>query len=245
LGDTDSAKRSLRQAQGKPFFLITRATVQFNPASDHSLDVADFLAALERGELETAVSHYQGDLLPGFSCDSLPFDDWLRQEREQHHRLALDTLYQLTTRSLSHADFQKARRFAQKQLTLEPWREEAHRQLMQALAALGERSAALSQYETCRTALAEELGLDPSAETSNLAKHIREAQRERPTPHQSADTVERQQLKIPFVGRKTEYETLVKAYRRASRLWVCLAGTRPKPSCAVAMMIWRGLRLSE
>lgn len=216
LGEGDADKESLQQAQGQPYLLVSRATVQFNPDSHFSLDVADFLAALAAGALETAVSHYQGELLPSFSCDSLPFDDWLRQERERLHRLAIDTLYQLTTHSLSHADFQKAQRFARQQLVLEPWREEAHQQLMQALASLGERTAALAQYETCRTVLAEELGITPSAETVKLAQRIREDQQERPPPHQSSDTVERQRLKIPFVGRKAEYETLVKAYRQAS-----------------------------
>ncbi|MFQ5435948.1 MAG: BTAD domain-containing putative transcriptional regulator, partial [Anaerolineae bacterium] len=220
LGDTD----------GEKFLLITRTTVQFNPAGNHSLDVADFLTALNEGELETAtstsstslsrsvqaVSLFHGDLLPGFSCDSLSFDDWLRREREQLHRLTLDALSKLTSHSLTHADFPKAQQFARQQLALEPWREEAHRQLMQALASLGERTAALTQYETCRTILAEELGVDPAAETAVLAQRIREAQLVQPPQHQSADTVARQRLKVPFVGREAEYKSLVNAYRQAS-----------------------------
>ena len=42
---------------------------------------------------QQAVALYRGDLLAGFTCDSLPFDEWLRQEREQLHRLALDALF--------------------------------------------------------------------------------------------------------------------------------------------------------
>ncbi|MFO7679138.1 MAG: BTAD domain-containing putative transcriptional regulator [Chloroflexota bacterium] len=214
LGDGDADKESIRQAQGQPYLLITRATVQFNPVSHYSLDVADFLAALAEGALATAVSHYQGDLLPGFSCDSLPFEEWLRQTREQYHRQALDALSQLTANSLSQADFQAARQFSKQQLVLEPWREEAHRQLMQALASLGERTAALTQYESCRTILAEELGVEPSPETINLVKRIREAHLAQPA-QQTAVTTTRQRLKIPFVGRQAEYETLIKAYQRA------------------------------
>ena len=61
-----TAKRNLRQslhrlrhllgdtnAQDHPFLLVTRSTVQLNPASDHSVDVAGFLAALETDQLET------------------------------------------------------------------------------------------------------------------------------------------------------------------------------------------------
>ena len=208
LGDIDSKQ--------EPHLLVTRSTVQFNRNSSYSLDVADFLAALNRGELETAVSLYHNDLLLSFSCDSRPFDEWLRQDRERLHRLALEALHQLTADHLANTDFQKARHYAQQQLILEPWREEAHRQLMQALASLGERTAALAQYETCRSTLAEELGIEPSKETAVLARRIRDAQLVRPSHLQIEPAVQR--LNIPFVGRKTEFETLVKAYQQASQL---------------------------
>ena len=84
--------------------------------------VADFLSALEGENLETAVSLYQDDLLPSFSCDSLLFDDWLRQERERLHQLALDALFAYAALSLTQGDYQKAQRLARRQLTLEPWR---------------------------------------------------------------------------------------------------------------------------
>ena len=206
LGDVDSQKVV-------PHLLVTRSTVQFSSTSNYSLDIADFLAALADGDLETAVSLYHNDLLSGFACDSLPFDDWLRTERERLHRLALDALYQLTANCLTSADFQTAQQFARHQLALEPWREEAHQQLMQALASLGERTAALAQYDTCRATLAEELGVEPSPETNRLAQRIRAAQLARPAQKPMA----RQRLKIPFVGRKNEYETLVKSYQQAKQ----------------------------
>ena len=200
----------------EPFFIVTRAAVQFNAASDHHSDVANFLATLKNGELETAVSFYHGDLLPGFSCDSLPFDEWLRQEREQCHRYALDALHKLTSHNLARADFQAAERFARQQLRLEPWREEAHQQLMQALALQGQRSAALAQFELCKAVLAEELGIAPTAETTTLAQRIREAQLTQPAPRDAGSELGRH-LTIPFVGRQAEFETLIKAYQRATR----------------------------
>ena len=199
-----------------PYLLVSRSTVQFNGASDYSLDVADFLTALEHGALKTAVSLYQGDLLPGFSCNSLPFDDWLRQERERYHRLAVDALFTLTSNKLAQADYQAAQTLARQQLALEPWREEAHRQLIQALALHGERSAALVHYETCRDILAEELGVEPTAETKKLVAYIRRKQAgQAPQPQASRD-VNQQRLTIPFVGRKAEFMTLRHAYQRAA-----------------------------
>ena len=227
------AKKNLRQslyrlrqlleegdAQGEPFLLISHKSVQFNPASDFRLDVADFFVALEKGELQTAVSLYlgnglPGELLPSFSCDSQPFDDWLRQERERHQRLALDALFKLTAQNLAQADYQAAQTLARQQLTLEPWREEAHQQLIQALALHGDRSGAITQYEACRAVLAEELGVEPAWETKKLIARIRD-QHLNNTAVSPSGVSHPQRLTIPFVGRKTEFAALVEAYRETA-----------------------------
>jgi DNA-binding SARP family transcriptional activator len=209
LGDVNSQK--------PPYLLVTPSTVQFNAASDYTLDVTAFLAHLEHNQLEPAIALYQGELLPGFTCDSLHFEEWLRQEHERLHRLALDALFELTNQSLARTDYQKAQSLARQQLALEPWREEAHRQLIQALALCGERSAALTQYEACRAVLEEELGVDPSAETETLVRNIRDQQPELTARRVSDYDDERRQLNIPFVGRKHDYETLVNAYRLIDR----------------------------
>lgn len=209
LGEADS-----RQA---PYLLVTRSTVQFNAASDFSLDVTAFLACLASDQLEQAITLYRGDLLSGFTCDSLPFEEWLRQDRERLQRLALKALFELTDQSLARADYQAAQRLARQQLALEPWREEAHRQLMQTLALLGERSAALAQYESCRALLAEELGVEPSAETEALAATIRDQPLQTSAGSGAVQPLKRPRLTVPFVGRARELAALTSAYQRAVR----------------------------
>ncbi|MCB8925901.1 MAG: protein kinase [Ardenticatenaceae bacterium] len=160
----------------EPFLLVSRQNIQWNPESDYTLDVQAFLAALAHGELATAVGHpdgyYQGELLPGFTCDSLEFEARLRQERERLHRLALSALDDLTERQITQADFAAAQATARHQLAFEPWRESAQRQLMRALALAGDRSAALAQFAICQQVLDEELGAPPERETTNLAAQI-------------------------------------------------------------------------
>jgi predicted ATPase/DNA-binding SARP family transcriptional activator len=156
-----------------PFLLVTRQTVQFNHASDHTLDVADFLSSIQKGKLEQAAALYRGELLTGLSCESEPFEEWLRQSRTRFHNLAVDVSFRLTDQALHQSNLVQARTYAQRQLALEPWREEAHRQLMTALALSGERSAALAQYETCRRVLADELGVEPDSETTALYEQIK------------------------------------------------------------------------
>ena len=209
LDDADSPE--------EPHLLVTRTTVQFNLASAHSLDVSAFLAHLERDRPEQAIALYQGELLPGFTCDSRPFEAWLREERERLHRLALDALHTLTGRSLARAEYGGAQELAQRQLALEPWREEAHRQLMQALALRGERSAALAQYETCRQVLAEELAAEPSAETEALVARVRAQQLEQQAHPQATAGPARRRLTTPFVGRRREHRALAAAYHHATR----------------------------
>ena len=165
LGDTENGNQ--------PYLSVTRQTVQFNRESDYEADVQAFLHGIDVGDLETAVSHYQGELLPGFTCDSLEFESWLRQEREQLHNLALETMAELTRDYLQNGRYDKAQTTAQKQLKLEPWRESAHRQLMQAYTLAGERGKALRQFELCQTILQEELGVDPSHETMTLLEDIK------------------------------------------------------------------------
>lgn len=213
LGETDGRR--------SPFLLVTRSTVQFNPASDHALDVAAFLAHLASEDLEQAAAVYAGDLLPAFTCDSLPFEAWLRVERERLHRLALEALFELAARSLARGEYRAGHDFAQRQLSLEPWREEAHRQSMQALALLGERSAALAQYTACRAALEEELGVEPSRETEALMARIRDQRLDGDERSRASDPSERRRLTTPFVGRGGEYGALVKAYQQA-----CGGGTQ-------------------
>lgn len=113
--------------------------------------------------------------LAGFSLnDSAVFEEWALLKREWLHCQAVEALAQLADYYERRGDVVAARRYAQQQVRLEPWREEAHRQLMRLLAADGQRSAALAQFETCRRALARELGVGPTAETINLYTAVRE-----------------------------------------------------------------------
>ncbi len=197
----------------QPYLLVTRQTVQFNPKSDYQLDVRQFLQAVDAGDLETAVSHYHDDLLPGFTCDSLEFESWLRQEREHLHHLALETMLEAGRDCLQNGRYDKAQTIARQQLALEPWREQAHRQLMQALALAGDRANALNQFEQCQAALREELGIEPAPETITLFEEIKSGQL---APTATAETI-RPPVKVRhnlpatttlLVGREVEIEQI-------------------------------------
>lgn len=198
-------RKLLPEQEEEPFFIVTRQTVQFNLESDTTCDSIEFWHALKRGDLATAVGQpdglYKGELLPGFTCDSLTFEDWLRHERERLHQLALDALQQRTDWLLRSGNSGEAKALCQRQLALEPWREVAHRQLMQTLTLTGERQAALAQFEVCRKVLWQELAVEPEAETVALAEQIANGEefvlQQRPRHNLIAPVT-------PFFGREDE-----------------------------------------
>ncbi len=205
-----------------PFLHITPQTVQFN-AAPAVIDVAHFEALLAACQahshpslgtcapcldrLRRAVALYRGDFLQDlFVKGAQPFNEWTLFEREHRHRQVLDLLETLIRHATAAADYEQARRYAERQLAMEPWYEEGHRHLIAALAALGQRSAALAQYETCRRLLGAELGVEPSAETTALYERIRtsgSAPATRTSPPHSLPTP-----LTPFIGRERELAEL-------------------------------------
>src|SRR6266545_4271402 len=188
------ALADLRRLLGEtaiPFLRAGRQSVQFDPGSEHTLDVASFRAllaayrthahdALERcdaclARLSEAVALYGGEFLAGFSLpDSAAFEEWAIVVREQLAQQALDALDTLATAHERLGDYPAQCRYARRQLELEPWREEAHRQLMRALAASGDRAGALAAYERCRQTLHDDLGVEPDAATTALYAAIKD-----------------------------------------------------------------------
>jgi len=185
----ETAKQNLRQAlyqlrhqlqgthskdtQDRPFLLVERDTIQFNPASDYLIDVGQFLALLEKQYWEQAIELYRGDLLIGLKSSSEQFEEWLLVQRERLQLHALDVLDHLTQQTLDSNKLADAQDYARRQLALNPWRESAHRQLMLALALGGDRSGALAQFDVCRRLLMTELAIGPEAQSVALYEQIR------------------------------------------------------------------------
>ncbi len=216
LSDAD-ARNNLRQAIAnlrrvlEPYLLITRETVELNPALPCSLDVAEFeqrlqfqaaLASDARArQLQAATALYTGDFLAGFFVRDAPaFEEWMLGQRARYRELALHALHTLTQLHLDAGQYDHVISDATRLLALDAWREEAHRQLMLALARTGQRSAALAQYKRCCRLLREELDLEPSAETTALYERIKTSMRG-PRHNLPAPTT-------GFVGREAEIAVL-------------------------------------
>lgn len=107
----------------------------------------------------TAVSQYQGELLPGM------YDDWLLDARTELERQCVglcDLICEIRART---GDLAGAIDAARRRIRLEPMEEVGYRTLMQLQADLGDRGGAVSTYHHCASVLERELGLDPDQAT--------------------------------------------------------------------------------
>ena len=160
--------------------LAGRDTVQWNPAADYWLDVAEFTRhaaqCLEQpldGSCESCLELYQGDLLPEV------YDDWLIPEREALRGQFMRTLEATVAHFTGRGDYPAALRYARRLLAFDPLHEETHRTIMRLHYQLGDRQAALNQYEACAAALRRELDVAPMPATLELHRAILEG---RPLP---------------------------------------------------------------
>jgi predicted ATPase/DNA-binding SARP family transcriptional activator len=221
-------RQTLQQRDARPSLLVlTRERIQFNPAAEAWLDVADFSAALDAvdrhahvpadscpscaAELERAAGLYRGDFLAGFSAgDGAGYEQWLLVKREALRERAGQALARLADYRAAAGELDAAVHLARRQLDLDPWREPAYRQVMRFLALAGQRSAALAEYERCQHLLAAELGVEPEAETRSLYERIRSGELARlpaePAPAWPPHNLPAQTT--AFVGRAPELQEL-------------------------------------
>ncbi|MDT8304764.1 MAG: AAA family ATPase, partial [Anaerolineae bacterium] len=199
------------------FLQMDSQTLQWRHGTHFELDVAELEAALalagaaeEKGEaqtlreaLERVADLYRGELLP--DC----YDDWILPERERLHRAvchALDRLLRLLERGRNYPD---AVAVAQRRLHLDPLHEATYRRLMR-LHALNDDPELVTQvFQQCETVLKSEMNVAPSPATRQAYESLQKRQERPQRPSPAPGT--------PLVGRRPEWERLMKAWRRASR----------------------------
>lgn len=230
------------QGRTEPFLQIRRDGLQWNPDSRFRLDVADFLRFMAEvpaddrplnehhiRRLTEAVALYRGDFLHGFEMeDSDLFEEWVRTWRERLHQMALNAMRRLAEFALAQGHYDRARYYAQSQISLERWQEGAHRQMMAALAQQGQRRLALKQYEMLVQLLQEEVGVPPDPQTVALYQQIQaQSANESPAAPALALPLTRHNLPshyTPFFGRTAEVALLTTALRDPHRRLVAVVG---------------------
>ncbi len=187
------ALTNLRQALGDraadpPFLLISRETVQFNPAGNHWLDVAAFTSLLATCDAHPhrraitcascaerragAAALYRGDFLAEEA-----YAEWVFAERDRLRDLAGQALRGLAAAKTQAGDLEGATDQLDRLAELEPLDVAIHRELIQALLAQGLRSNAKHCFDSFAHRTRRELGEEPGFDLRLLAAQARAADR--------------------------------------------------------------------
>src|SRR3546814_1601524 len=134
------ARWAVRKELGPEVVDANRGQVRL--AESFPSDVSLFLALIASGnrdDLKQAVELYEDDLLTGFSLEEASFMEWLATERSRLRDLVLRALDRLMEQG-ADINPEELLVFAQRAVSIDPYREGAHRHLLRALALMGRRS---------------------------------------------------------------------------------------------------------
>jgi len=168
----------LRRALTDDVLLVAGDVLRLNP-DIMWCDVAAFEEALERGDLEAAVSLYGGPLLDGFYLGGLHegFEEWLDQARERLARAFRRALEELAEGAEAVGDFGTAASWWCRLSAADPYNTQAVVKWVEALAAVGERAKALQILLGHEELVKRELGVEAGSELKNLADQLRHEDR--------------------------------------------------------------------
>ncbi|HEV3215009.1 MAG TPA: AAA family ATPase [Vicinamibacterales bacterium] len=175
------------------------------------VDLVAFEAAADRGlegdraALQKAARLYKGDLLP--ECTG----EWIDADRERLRQRARKVLAHLVGLLEHDRAFGDAIEHAQQLLRLDPLDEQAWCALMRCHARRGERATALHLYQQCAAVLKKELGIQPSAATRITYREILDLDAAAPVSPAPPRTAV-----YPLVGRQSEWQALLNAWRAAA-----------------------------
>ncbi len=151
------------------------AELRLNPAVIQT-DIAEFLAALERAEFETAAAAHQAPFLDGFFLDDAPeFERWVESERGElarRCRVALEALAQSASR---RGDAGAAAEWWRRLAAADPLNARVAVGYMEALAAAGDRAAALQHARAHERTVREELEVPVEAAVLQATERLRQA----------------------------------------------------------------------
>lgn len=137
-------------------------------------DVAAFMAAVERDDLEAAVQAYRGPFLDGFYLSDAPeFERWVDGERARLAATYATALERLAQTSEATGDFAGAVQWWQKLAEVDPVSSKYASGLVRALVRMGDRAAALRFAERHAAAVTQELGADAAAAATTLVAEVR------------------------------------------------------------------------
>jgi TolB-like protein/Tfp pilus assembly protein PilF len=161
-----------RDLDAEQLFLGT-SDVRLNPQVV-SADVVEFTGALDRGDVERAVSLYGGPFLDGFYLSgAVEFERWVEVERAQYAKLWRAALESLGAAAAGHADWCGAAEWWRRLAEHDPLNSRIAVCFIEALSAAGDRAGALQFARSHEKLLREELDAAPDPAVVAAVERIR------------------------------------------------------------------------
>ena len=181
--DDERAPRTLAQALyalrkdlGAEDAIVGNRELSFDPALVSS-DVAEFSAALARGDDARAVALYHGPFLDGFHVPGGgEFARWVEEERRAIAQQYARALESLARAARVRGELAESVSWWRKLAALEPLNARVSVGLMDALAASGDSAAALKHVQIYQLLVEQELDLPPDREVLSMAERIRQGE---------------------------------------------------------------------
>ena len=181
---------ALRKDLGAESAISGSKELYFDPGIVSS-DVAEFAAAVARGDDERAVALYHGAFLDGFHLPGADeFARWVERERAA---IAMDysrALESLARAARSSGDATTAVAWWRKLAAIEPLNARVTVGLMDAMAAAGDRAGALQHARVYELLIEQELDLPPDKEVLAVADRLRRTSDESARTAQAAVAVQ-------------------------------------------------------
>ncbi|MGH7573251.1 MAG: BTAD domain-containing putative transcriptional regulator, partial [Gemmatimonadota bacterium] len=163
---------TMRKSMGEDLFLGVNP-IRLNGAVITS-DIGDFQHALEVGDPEAVVGHYQGPFLDGFYLsDSPEFEQWMIAERAGLEGVYVKALERRAQSAEAAEEYETAVTWRQKLCDTDPLSGRHAIALMQALADAGDHAAALRHADEYDRLVNQELGTGMGPEIATLAAALR------------------------------------------------------------------------
>ena len=192
-------------------------------------DVAEFLAAVEKGDHALAASLYPGPLLDGFFLsEAAEFEHWVTRERQILASAYARSLESLAEAAEAEGDFAQAAEWWKARVSHDQFDSRIALRLMLALDASGNRAGALQHATIHGRLLEQEFGVDVSPEIRGLANRLRaDSVVEEPTPPPRGDIVAGHDTRSPGASGMTGRESVAPDLAPSPSTQSALEGKRP------------------
>jgi DNA-binding SARP family transcriptional activator len=178
--DTERARGALKQALyalrrdvSEQDLTVGTSEIRLNPDVIRS-DVGEFMAALDAGDLERAITSYAGTFLDGIHLRfATEFERWVERERDRLRRRYHAALGELAAAAEGSGDFLRAAGWWHKLAAADPLSSTVAISLLKALVASGDAPAALRHARVHTLLVQQELETTPDPSISSLVQQIR------------------------------------------------------------------------